>query len=95
MGLGDKSEVDLNLPALVNLCCAAVAAGGPGAVGDADKVGAGKEIKRTCLLIEENKLEQNPKEGYVASKDFIKQVILFYKYFILQGSAKVNIKLLD
>ena len=51
MGLGDKSEVNLNLPALVNFCCAAVAAGGPGAVGDADKVGAGKEIKRTCLLI--------------------------------------------
>jgi hypothetical protein len=44
MGLGDKREVNLNLPAFVNFCCAAVSAGGPGAVGDTDKVSARIEI---------------------------------------------------
>ena len=38
--LGQEREVDLHLPALVHLGRAAVAAGGPGAVGDPDQIGA-------------------------------------------------------
>ena len=40
VGLGHQSEVHLHLPALVDLSSAAVAAGGPAAVRDPDKVGA-------------------------------------------------------
>ena len=42
VGLGEESEVDLHLPALVHLGSAAVATGGPGAVGDPDEIGASK-----------------------------------------------------
>ena len=47
MGLGDQSEVDLHLPALVDLGSAAVATGGPGAVGDPDEIGA---TKTYCIV---------------------------------------------
>ena len=42
VGLGEESEVDLHLPALVHLRSAAVTTGGPGAVGDPDEIGASK-----------------------------------------------------
>ena len=40
-GLGHQREVDLDLPALVDLGRAAVPTRGPRAVGDPDQVGAG------------------------------------------------------
>lgn len=54
MGLCDKSEVNLNLPAFVNLCGAAMAAGGPGAVGDADKVSALNSCAVCCLELQDH-----------------------------------------
>ena len=42
MGRGNKSEVDLNLPAFVYLSSASMSAGGPGAVGYTNQVGTNK-----------------------------------------------------
>ena len=38
MGRGNKSEIDLNLPAFVHLSSASMSAGGPGAVGYTNQV---------------------------------------------------------